>query len=55
MSALAEVPLVRYTLSPDGTRVRSAGWLSENGRPIAILAAVVIGVSLTVNRIGGLT
>jgi hypothetical protein len=58
MSTLAEVPLVGYAVSPDGTRVRVEqfrGWLSDNGRTIAAWAAIVIGVYLTVRGIGGLT
>ncbi len=58
MFTLAEVPLVGYAVSPDGTRVRVEqfrGWLSDNGRTIATWAAVVIGVYLTARGIGGLT
>lgn len=58
MFMLAEVPLVGYAVSPDGTRVRVAqfrGWLGENGRTIATWAAVIIGAYLTVKGIAGLT
>jgi Sap, sulfolipid-1-addressing protein len=58
MFMLAEVPLVGYAVSPDGTRVRVTqfrGWLSENGRTIATWAAVTIGVYLTVKGVACLT
>ena len=58
MFTLAEVPLVGYAVSPDGTRVRVEqfrGWLSDNARTIATWVAVVIGVYLTIKGIGGLT
>jgi hypothetical protein len=57
MFALAEVPLVGYAVSPDGTRVRvqqSQGWPSDNGRSIATWVAVVIGAYLTATGIVGL-
>jgi hypothetical protein len=43
MFTLAEVPLVGYAVSPDGTRVRVErfqGWLSDNGRSIATWVAL---------------
>jgi Sap, sulfolipid-1-addressing protein len=58
MFTLAEVPLVGYVVSPEGTRVRVEqfrGWLGNNGRTIATWAAIVIGVYLIVTGIGGLT
>jgi hypothetical protein len=58
MFALAEVPLVGYAVSPDGTRVRVEqfqGWLSDHGRSIATWVAVLIGAYLTTTGIVGLT
>jgi hypothetical protein len=57
MFALAEAPLVGYAVSPDGTRVRVQRfqvWLSAHARTVAIWAAGVIGVYLTVKGIVGL-
>jgi hypothetical protein len=57
MFSLAEVPLVGYLVSPDGTRVRVQqfrGWLGQNGRTIGICAAGLIGAYLTIKGIVGL-
>jgi Sap, sulfolipid-1-addressing protein len=57
MFALAELPLVGYLVSPEGTRVRVQrfrGWLVENGPAIGIWAAGLIGAYLTIKGIVGL-
>ncbi len=58
MFLLVEVPLIGYLFSPEGTRARVErfqSWLSANGRLIATIAALVIGVYLIVKAIVELT
>jgi hypothetical protein len=57
MLTLLEVPLIAYTLSPDGTAARVdrlGAWLRRDGGRIALVLAVVIGVALVGRGIGGL-
>ena len=56
MFALAELPLVGYVVDPDGTQVRVQsfqGWMSSHAMTVAIWAAALIGVYLTIKGIVG--
>ena len=46
---LLEIPLVGYYLAPDRTVVevgRFRGWLTRNGRQMAIVVAAILGLFL---------
>lgn len=58
MFALAEIPLIGYAVSPDGTRARVQrlrAWLNAHGRTVALWVALAVGVYLTIKGIVGLS
>src|SRR4029077_5335816 len=54
MLMLLEIPLIGYTVSPEGTArtiKRFSAWLSRDGGKIALVLATVIGVAFVVRGV----